>query len=291
MTAQPVTPTPVADSGAEQVDQENIARDHRATLQKFASYGREFGPGYAALAVSRKLAGWLPERIDDRMLAIEGRRGVMGPAHKRWTQHSVTTNREVWSSWEWEGGGEEWTASEAWKASLIADVLEPTMPAGGTILEIGPGAGRWTDALHQRASELILVDITETTLELCRERLGDPGNVAYVCSDGTGLRGVATDSVDAIWAFDAFVHIAPLDVASYLTEIRRVLRAGAIAVIHHTGRRDPKGWRSPMSAALFGNLARERGLVVERQFDTWAGGRHGVRRQGDIVTQLRRAAS
>ena len=44
-----------------------------------------------------------------------------------------------------------------------------------------------------------------------------------------------------------------------------------------------------MTAALFANLARERGLVVERQFDTWAGGRYGVRRQGDVVTQLRRA--
>ncbi|HTN24124.1 MAG TPA: hypothetical protein VL120_09065, partial [Solirubrobacteraceae bacterium] len=81
----------------ETVDQENIARDRRATLDKLRAFGREFGPAYAALAVSRKAAGWLPERIDDRMLAIEGRRGVMGPAHRRWTQHSVTTNREVWS--------------------------------------------------------------------------------------------------------------------------------------------------------------------------------------------------
>jgi ubiquinone/menaquinone biosynthesis C-methylase UbiE len=286
MNAPP--PGAVADQG-ETVDQENIARDRRATFEKFVGFGREFGPAYAALAVTRKLAGWVPARIDDRMLAIEGRRGVMGPAHKSWTQHSVTTNREVWSGWEWEGGGEEWTASEAWKASLVSDVLEPTMPTGGTILEIGPGAGRWTGDLHARAAQLILVDITDTTLELCRERLGDPANVQYVCTDGTGLRDVASDSVDAIWAFDAFVHIAPLDVASYLTDIRRVLAADGVAVIHHTGRRDPRGWRSPMSAALFANLARERGLVVERQFDTWAGGRYGVRAQGDVVTQLRRA--
>lgn len=275
-------------SVAETVDQENIARDRRATVEKLVAFGRDFGPAYAGLALTRKLAGWLPERIDDRMLAIEGRRGVMGPAHKRWTQHSVTTNREVWSSWEWDGGGEEWTASEAWKASLIADVLKPTMPSGATLLEIGPGAGRWTHALHERAAQLILVDITDTTLELCRERLGDPANVAYVCNDGSGLREVVTGSVDAIWAFDAFVHIAPLDVASYLVEIRRVLREDGVAVIHHTGRRDPKGWRSPMSAGLFANLARERDLVVERQFDTWSDGRYGVRAQGDVVSQLRR---
>lgn len=263
-------------------------RDHAATLRKLSSFGRDFGPGYAALSLARKAAGWLPEKLDERMLAIEGRRGVLGPAHRRWTQHSVTTNREVWSTWAWEQGGEEWSASDAWKRSLVAHVLEPAMPRGGTILEIGPGAGRWTEALHARAGELVLADITDTTLELCRERLGDPDDVSYVRTDGSGLRGIAGDCIDAVWAFDTFVHIAPLDVAGYLADVQRVLRAGGVAVIHHSGRRDSEGWRAPMTAALFANLAREAGLVVERQFDTWDGGRFGVRLQGDVVTQLRR---
>ncbi len=263
-------------------------RDALATLRKLSSFGRDFGSAYAALSLARRAAGWLPDRIDERMLAIEGRRGVLGPAHRRWTQHSVTTNREVWSTWAWEAGGEEWTASEAWKASLIEHVLEPTMPAGATILEIGPGAGRWTEVLHARAGRLILADITDTTLALCRERLGDPADVSYVRTDGSGLRDVADDSVDAVWAFDTFVHIAPLDVAGYLADIRRILRAGGTAVIHHSGRRDRHGWRSPMTKALFAALAAEHGLAVERQFDTWGGGRFGVRRQGDIVTELRR---
>ncbi len=264
-------------------------RDAAATLRKLSAFGRDFGAGYAVLSLARKAAGWVPDKLDERMLAIEGRRGVLGPAHRRWTQHSVTTNREVWSGWTWEGGGEEWTASDAWKASLVEHVLEPTMPRGATILEIGPGAGRWTQTLHARAGMLILADITDTTLELCRERLGDPDDVAYVRTDGSSLRGVDSDSVDALWAFDTFVHIAPLDVAGYLADIARVLGHGAVAVIHHSGRRDSEGWRSPMTAALFATLAREHGLTVERQFDTWDGGRFGVRRQGDVVTQLRRA--
>ena len=263
-------------------------RDAAATVRKLSEFGRDFGPGYAALALSRKVAGWLPEKIDERMLAIEGRRGVLGPAHRRWTQHSVTTNREVWTTWAWEHGGEEWTASEAWKQSLIEHVLEPTMPRGGTILEIGPGAGRWTETLHARADRLVLADITDTTLGLCRERLDDPPNVSYVRTDGSGLRDVASDSIDAVWAFDTFVHIAPLDVAGYLADVQRVLRDDAVAVIHHSGRRDSEGWRAPMTGPLFATLAREAGLVVERQFDTWADGRYGVRLQGDVVTQLRR---
>jgi len=259
-----------------------------ATVKGLAALTRRFGVRYVLLSIASKATGWLPGRIDDLLLAIEGRDGVLGPAHRRWTQHSVTTNREIWSGWEWSGGGEEWTASEQWKASLVGEVLAPTMPEGGTILEIGPGAGRWTEELHARADHLVLVDITDTTLELCRQRLGDPGDVTYVRTDGTGLRGVDSASIDAIWAFDAFVHIAPLDIESYLRDICRVLCDGGVALIHHTGRRDRAGWRAPMSGPLFANLAREHGLIVERQFDRWGDGRYGVHLQGDVVTVLRR---
>ncbi|MGI8803859.1 MAG: class I SAM-dependent methyltransferase [Solirubrobacteraceae bacterium] len=259
-----------------------------AALQKVRRLAREFGPAYAALAVGREFAGLLPRRIEEALLDIEGRRGMLGPAHRRWTEHSVTANREIWSTWNWAEQGEEWSASPAWKASLIGSVLRPTMSDARTILEIGPGAGRWTEALHDTAAELILVDITDTTLELCRARLGDPPNVTYVRSDGTTLREVPAASVDGIWSFDAFVHIAPLDIAGYLGEMARVLRPGGVAVIHHTGRREPRGWRSPMTPALFANLARASGLVVDRQFDAWADGRFSVGLHGDAITQLRR---
>ena len=42
-----------------------------------------------------------------------------------------------------------------------------------------------------------------------------------------------------------------------------------------------------MTALLFANLARDRGLSVERQFDTWEGGRFGVQPHGDVISELR----
>ncbi len=93
----------------------------------------------------------------------------------------------------------------------------------------------------------------------------------------------------AVWSFDAFVHIAPIHVAGYLGEIARVLKPGGVAIVHHAGRsarpRKPS-WRSPMTAALFANLAHECGLVVERQFDSWDGGRFDVRSAGDVISVL-----
>ena len=160
------------------------------------------------------------------------------------------------------------------------------------LLEVGPGGGRWSEILQARADRLVLVDVTERALDLCRSRFAAAANVEYILTEGGALPAVPDDSVDSIWSFDVFVHIAPLDVDSYLAEIARVLRADGIALIHHSGRFSRgSGWRSPMTARLFENLARAHGLVVERQFDSWADGRFGVRTNGDVITVLRHPAS
>jgi ubiquinone/menaquinone biosynthesis C-methylase UbiE len=225
------------------------------------------------------------------LLAVEAGLGILGPALKSYRGHSAALNRAAWARWDWRQGGEEWTQSEEWKGSVVDDLLGPIMPEGGTILEIGPGAGRWTEFLLGRADRLILVDVTERALELCRERFGKAGQVQYVLSSGGDLPGVADRSVDGIWSFDVFVHVAPSDIASYLSEIGRVLRPGAVALIHHSGRPRPdrsgrEGWRSPMSARLFAGLARRRDLTVERQFQRWGRG-FDVAHYGDLITVLR----
>jgi ubiquinone/menaquinone biosynthesis C-methylase UbiE len=252
---------------------------------------RTLGPAYVALAAARLAAFRLADGLERALLAIEGRRGVLGPAHERHADHSAARNREVWSQYDWQARGEEWSASAEWKAALVAEVLEPNVPEGGTTLEIGPGAGRWSEVLRDRAAKLIVVDVADRALELTRQRLGDEGDVEYVCSTGSTLPGVPDGSVDAVWSFDVFVHIAPTDVDGYLAEIARVLRSGGAAVIHHSGEGGAHGWRSPMSAALFASLARERGLEVESQFSSWGGGRFAVPVEGggrDVITVLSR---
>jgi ubiquinone/menaquinone biosynthesis C-methylase UbiE len=226
--------------------------------------------------------------IETPMLGIEGRRGVLGPAHRAHQDHTVERNRAAWSGWDWRERGEEWTPSKDWKQALVAEVLRPTLPPGGTLLEIGPGAGRWTEYLIEHGDHLIAVDLSARVLELCRDRFDDNESITYVENDGRTLPDVAEASVDGVWSFDAFVHIGPLDVASYLSEIARVLRPGGVGVVHHAGRRDLRAWRSPMSAPLFASLSRERGLAVERQFDSWGDGRYDVRKHRDVITVVRK---
>lgn len=259
----------------------------------------ELGPAYGALAPLWVLAGGAARTlgrttrgIETRMLRIEGARGVLGPAHRAYSGHSAGENREIWTDWDWSQGGNEWNDSdepERWKATLIEEVLLPHLGDARRVLEVGPGAGRWSEVIQPRVDRLVLVDVTPRALELTRENLRDPPGVEYILSEGGAFPGVEADGLDRVWSFDVFVHIAPLDIASYLGEIARVLRPGGTALIHHSGGPGrAAGWRSPMTGVIFAHLAAQRGLEVTRQFDSWNEGRFGVRVNGDVITVLRK---
>jgi ubiquinone/menaquinone biosynthesis C-methylase UbiE len=232
--------------------------------------------------------------VRDRGLDLEQAMGVLGPAHRSWRGNSATDNRERWSEWDWSSLGEEWTASDEWKQGLVDEVLLPRVPSGGTVLEIGPGGGRWSVILAERADRLILVDVSPRVLEVARERLVYAPHVSYVRSAGSDLPGVEDASVDAIWSFDVFVHVAPVDQAGYLDEMARVLSPGGVALIHHADGRNRgrlpsrSGWRAPMSARLLARLARKRGFQAEEQLRSWSGGSHDLSAYGDVISVLRR---
>jgi SAM-dependent methyltransferase len=247
------------------------------------------------LAPVRRAPRRLRWALEDRRLIAEQRRGVLGPAHLRWNGNSVDDNRVSWADWDWSQRGEEWSLSDEWKAALIDDVIGRWIPRGSKVVEIGPGAGRWSEALASRASRLILVDISERPLELCRERLSTASNVEYVLSAGTELPGIANGSIDAVWSFDVFVHLAPRDQAAYLEEIGRALAPGGVAVVHHSDGRNrgelPSryGWRAPMSRGLFAALAAQRNLRVECHLDSWGpDGRYDLSGYADSITVCRR---
>lgn len=247
-------------------------------------------PGFARHMVHR-----LRYAVEDHRLVAEQRRGVLGPAHLYWRGNSPLDNRRQWSRYDWSRRGEEWNASSEWKQALIDDVLSRWIPTGVAVLEIGPGAGRWSQALATRASRLVLADVSERALELCRERFGEDTRVQYILSSGSNLPSVEDGSIDAVWSFDVFVHVAPCDQAAYLAEIERVLRPGGIAVLHHSDGRNRgqlpsrHGWRSPMSRDLFAALAIERGLRVVCQLDCWGPSeRYDLSGYGDAITVCKR---
>ena len=217
-------------------------------------------------------------RVERSLESLERRRALPGLS-------GAAANRSIWDGYDWRRGGEEWTPSAEWKRSLTALIRERA-PRQGAILEIGPGAGRWTEALQKLAGALTVVDVSRTSIEACRARLAGSDNVRYLVNDGRTLPDIPDDSIDFIWSFDTFVHVSPEDTAAYAGEFRRVLRRGGRGIVHHPASGGLRGgFRSRMTSDAFMSLLRSTGLVPLEQFDSWGPqGAFNVKHFGDAIT-------
>ncbi|MDD2676570.1 MAG: class I SAM-dependent methyltransferase [Methylacidiphilaceae bacterium] len=243
--------------------------------------------------------------------------------------NSREANLRVWNDeYSWPEDGDEWKGQAQlcgvpyleWKAAVVEYLLAPAILPGATVLEIGPGHGRWTAEILPRCGRAILVDLSSSCLEHYRRRFSGFDRVEYHLGDGQSLSGVEPNGVDFAWSFDVFVHIERVSFCGYLQELGRVLRPGGSAVLHHAGRRhwalglsflrdrgtrgrrfyqwlsmgrmhDDDGWRSDISAWLVRSMARHAGLRVIRQMRWWGSNRrYGVPRYGDWISLLERPA-
>ncbi|MBA3439431.1 MAG: class I SAM-dependent methyltransferase [Pyrinomonadaceae bacterium] len=201
--------------------------------------------------------------------------------------HSVAMNREIWRSWDWESGGEEWTPSVEWKKSLTDSVLLKYMTKGGRILEVGPGAGRWTETLQKIAGHLIAIDISDRCIEICKRKFAGCDNAEFLVSNGSEVPLVEDDSIDSIWSFDVFVHINAPEAGEYVKEFKRVLRAGGHAAIHHGQDGGVHGgWRSNLTSKTFRAILEANGFRILTQFAEWRDGEQvfKISQYGDLLT-------
>jgi SAM-dependent methyltransferase len=242
-------------------------------------------------------------RIHRRMMRIEESRFLVGPVTVSSQFNSAQRNADMWNRHDWSRFGEEWTDNvrdhrgldpEEWKRRLVRDALEKYMPTNATILEIGPGGGRWTEYLLLRARKLVLADVAERCLDVCRERFADDRRLDYIAVDPQAQdflprARLADSAIDAIWSYDAFVHINPTDTEKYLREFRRVLKPGGVAVIHHVGR-TPNDWdyneafRAQMNSVFFAHLlSRHDFHLLEQNFEL-------PHKPGDVISVFARQA-
>ncbi len=209
--------------------------------------------------LNSSVAEWAYSRMSDR----RGKHSLPGINSQR-------LNAEIWHNWDWEHAGEEWTLSDEWKESLVRQVLLKNIKPGGRTLEIGPGGGRWTEPLQKISGHLTGVDISQKCVEICRERFADCDNVEFFVNDGSGLSDIEDNSIDSVWSFDVFVHINGAEVEKYFQEFQRVMKPGALAVIHH-GRLGGKagGWRSDLTTEKLAHILAKHNFAIVEQFDKW----------------------
>lgn len=215
---------------------------------------------------------------------------------------TIDWNRKVWDgAYAWEKDGDEWTQQaeycgvpyDKWKDQLARTFLIPNIRPESTVLEIGPGHGRWSLLIPQRISKgtLHLVDLSPSCVDFCRKRLAAHQNVQYHVNDGQSLSMLLGQSIDFVWSFDSFVHIEEPELRAYARELHRVMKPQSMGVIHHPGSptsaQRQNGMRSMIDSRKFGAILAENGLHVIRQTSDWGDGCN-MALTGDALTVFAR---
>jgi SAM-dependent methyltransferase len=201
---------------------------------------------------------------------------------------SLDENRGAWAGYDWKAGGDEWSevwggAAYQWWATLFPRI-HSFLPTG-TVLEIAPGYGRWTQFLAPLCRKLVIVDVTQKCIDACRERFASYRHIEYHVNDGKSLPAMANGSVDFAFSFDSLVHLEADVIRTYLEQLAPRLAPEGVAFFHHsnfgsfvdpatgTPSIENQHWRaSSVSAAGFAELCREAGLVCcAQELVNWGG--------------------
>lgn len=134
--------------------------------------------------------------------------------------------------------------------------------------------------LLERSSSYIGVDISASCIDACRARFADRDDARFEVGSGSDLQVVPSSSIDALWSFDVFVHINRSEVEKYAEEFDRVLKPGAIAIIHHgTVGGALGGWRSNLTQEAMLEILERHGFRILESVEEW--------RDGDTAYDLR----
>jgi SAM-dependent methyltransferase len=122
---------------------------------------------------------------------------------------------------------------------VVRSYVRPHVTPDATVLEIGPGGGRFTQFLVS-AREVVLVDLNPEFFPYLEERFRDQAaKLRFYQTSGFEIEGVEAGTVDFVLSFGTFVHIPPEGIEEYLGEIRRVLRPRGIATLQYADRTKP----------------------------------------------------
>lgn len=103
-------------------------------------------------------------------------------------------------------------------------------------LEIGCGPGRLMRPLSSQFVEIHGVDVSDEMIALANQKLGDIPNAHAQLGDGSTLAQFRDASFEFVYSYAVFQHVPAREVVfSYLREIHRVMKPGALAVLHFNG--------------------------------------------------------
>jgi ubiquinone/menaquinone biosynthesis C-methylase UbiE len=131
-----------------------------------------------------------------------------------------------------------WDSGErAYEDQVEAIALKRLLPPGGDLLlELGAGAGRNTPR-YSAFNRVVLLDYSLSQLRLAQERLGRDPRYTYVAADAYRLPFIE-GVFDAATMIRTLHHI--VSPPQVLSQVRRVLRNGAIFILEYANKRNLK---------------------------------------------------
>lgn len=198
----------------------------------------------------------------------------------RWGQ------KEKWESVD--SWGYNWSAAKerptyALSVGIAEQMLLPHLAGRRQlkILEVAPGAGRFTTELIRLAYEMYVLDMNQACIDICKERFKWYDNINYLVNDGVSCDMVPDVYFELIASFDSFVHIHPDIIRNYVHQFAKKLVPNGLIWIHHSAHGvNPVGHRTDMTDKKMQDFAADAGLFVEAQ--------HYTSTRSDCISVLRK---
>ena len=159
--------------------------------------------------------------------------------------------RERWNE-RYRTSPESWLEPDEFLPWAFRKFLQPAFPNGGRALDFAGGAGRHALWLAQQGWDVTLIDISDTALELARQKAGPLApHMHFVVDDLTHFRASQTQ-------FDVVMGFYYLD-REIFPELIRALRPGGLLMYKTYTKEQVQFARGPKDAARLlekGELAR-----------------------------------
>jgi ubiquinone/menaquinone biosynthesis C-methylase UbiE len=115
--------------------------------------------------------------------------------------------------------------------------LKPYLSPVATVLEIGPGGGRWTRYMLG-VKKIYAVDYHIELLNELKKRVGRK-NIEFIHNNGFDFPGVPDQAIDFLFSFGTFVHLDLDIIQQYLENMQRILKPAGVVVLQYSDKNKP----------------------------------------------------
>lgn len=115
--------------------------------------------------------------------------------------------------------------------------LQPYISSETTVVEIGPGGGRWTRYMLN-AKQIYAVDYHQELLDELKSNF-DSARIIFLKNDGDNFPNVPNESVDFVFSFGTLVHLDIDIIDRYLKNIKPLLKPESNVVLQYSDKTKP----------------------------------------------------